>query len=315
MPLFKHVCLLALLLVLLPVRGQCAQGADLTGMWQDDVGGRYRIRQAGATVVWFDDRSPTVLNVFVGTIQGDVINGQWWDLPGGQALSSGNLSLRIDSLDRLVKTGSSITYGGSVITRVGANPLPDPATCRWAYVRIGDCTGNDVAVVQGAATPEPAQCTPPRAGKMIAISWDGVKQKNWGSSTPVTAYKGISAAACVEGQSPGFVYSCTCGGTVQLPPRGPAGGGGLCADPRTIGFMDEWLSRAVPTGEGTYRFDSWARTIGRNSSSTVEAVKGTPVDPYTWATRCDFLLSVADALDSTNLGNMGAYVRGRLAGR
>ena len=331
MPQPRFLCILACLLTLAPVSGEASQGFDLTGMWQDDVGGRYRIRQVGDTVAWLDERVSVVTNVFMGTIDGNALTGRWLDLPAGRSLGSGSLSLRIESNDRLVKTGSSTSYGGTVITRVGASSPPDPAACRWVFERIGDCTGNDIAVLQGVATPEPAQCVPARANNTIAISWDGVKQKNWGSSTPVTAYKKIGLASCVAGQSPGFIYSCTCGGTVQPSSGGGGGGGGgaggaggsgaggggdgVCGDPRTIGFMDEWLSRAVPTGGGSYRFDSWARWIGRNDASTVNAVAGSPVDPYTWATRCQYLWSVANGRDSTNLGNMGAYVQGRLAGR
>jgi hypothetical protein len=72
-----------------------------------------------------------------------------------------------------------------------------------------------------------------------------------------------------------------------------------CADPRTIGFMDEWLTRAVPVPAGNYRFDQFNQ----------------PVDPYTWATRCQYLWSIAPSMNSRNLGTMLDYVRRRLAGR
>ena len=60
-----------------------------------------------------DDRMPTVANIFTGAISGSTISGQWVDLPGGQLLASGLLTLRIESNDRIVKVSSSITYGGS----------------------------------------------------------------------------------------------------------------------------------------------------------------------------------------------------------
>ena len=110
---------LALLLIVTPAVCSTAQAYDLTGTWTDDVGGRYRIRQVGNTIAWYDDRSPVATNVFSGTINGSNINGQWWDVPGGQLMGSGSLWLRIDSNDRLVKTGSNPDYGGTVITRAG----------------------------------------------------------------------------------------------------------------------------------------------------------------------------------------------------
>ena len=115
-----------------------AQVYNLTGFWQDDIGGKYRLRQAGNTIGWFYDRSPNAVNVFVGTIGGSTITGQWVDLPGGQVQQLGTVSLRVESNDRLVKTGSTVNYAGVVITRVGAAPPPPPPSAS------GACTLNYV---------------------------------------------------------------------------------------------------------------------------------------------------------------------------
>ena len=101
--------------------------------------------------------------------------------------------------------------------------------------------------------------------------------------------------------------SATGPGPAQAAPAG-------CADPRTLGFMDEWLARAVPVPAGAYRFDNWGRIIGQNDSTRVRNINQ-PVDPYTWATRCDYLWSIAASMYSRNLGTMLNYVQGRLAGR
>ena len=405
-------CLLACLLITTPVLCQPAQKYDLTGMWRDDVGGQYRIRQAGGTVVWSDDRSPTVLNVFAGTIQGDAITGQWWDVPGSRLLGSGTLSLRIDSNDRLVITGSSIPYGGSVITRIGSGGGPGTGTpggggCTpvgtWNWK--GGATvvirsdGSQQALVNGSAAfngqwqslggglyrltwrengavdtlrlasdgmsmdgsnnfgdsvhvtcqtsrgeGQGAVCTPVgtwswKGGAVVRIHADGSQEAYTGSTRSFTGrweplgdrryrltWREHGAVDTLRLSPDGRIMDgsnnygdslhVTCqsssDGAVS---SGPASGGGGCADPRTIGFLDEWLARAIPTGQGSYRFDSWARWIGKNETSQVDSVHGLPVDPYTWATRCDYLWSVADKRDSTNLGNMGAWVRGRLAGR
>jgi hypothetical protein len=95
---------------------------DLTGFWEDDAGGKYQIRQTGNTVVWYDDRKPVAFNVFIGTIDGNnVLIGNWYDLPGGQAMNTGSISFRIESNDRLVKINSSVYYLGTVITRTGSS--------------------------------------------------------------------------------------------------------------------------------------------------------------------------------------------------
>jgi hypothetical protein len=130
---------LALLLILAPATCGAWQGGDLTGTWSDDAGGRYRIRQSGNTLVWFDDRGPVVMNVFTGTINGSSIEGQWWDVPGGQLLGSGRIWLSIESSDRIVKTNSSPDYGGTVITRVGGRAdAGGPGVCtpvgKWDWV-------------------------------------------------------------------------------------------------------------------------------------------------------------------------------------
>jgi hypothetical protein len=95
---------------------------DLSGFWEDDAGGKYQIRQVGNTVAWYNDRKPVVLNVFVGSIgDNNVLSGNWYDIPGGQAMNSGSISFRIESNDKLVKINSSVYYLGSVITRKGGS--------------------------------------------------------------------------------------------------------------------------------------------------------------------------------------------------
>jgi hypothetical protein len=88
-----------------------ARAADLTGLWQDDTGGGavYRIRQLGSAVYWSVDGTAagSYANVFVGTIDGATITGNWVDLPGSPNLGGGALTLRIDSPTHLVKVSES----------------------------------------------------------------------------------------------------------------------------------------------------------------------------------------------------------------
>ncbi len=94
--------------------------SQLTGYWQTDVGGCYQIRQNGNEIWWAGESSniQRPSNVFHGTIAGNMLTGQWCDLP-----SSANqgceqtLALRIENNNTLVKTASSAPYNGSTWTR------------------------------------------------------------------------------------------------------------------------------------------------------------------------------------------------------
>jgi hypothetical protein len=91
--------------------------SDLTGSWRDENGIIYCMRQVGNELFWKMDDRPRVQNVFHGTISGNKITGKWADVPGGRIMNSGNLVLRIESGNRIVKAGQSSDYFGSVWTR------------------------------------------------------------------------------------------------------------------------------------------------------------------------------------------------------
>lgn len=91
--------------------------AQLTGEWTDENGACYRIRQVGNVVYWNYEDLPRVENVFTGYLAKNILTGTWADLPGGQIMGSGTLSLRVESNNRMVKIAESDTYQGSVITR------------------------------------------------------------------------------------------------------------------------------------------------------------------------------------------------------
>src|SRR5690606_1123886 len=90
---------------------------DLTGLWRDDNGVPYSIRQVGTKIYWSMDGRPRVLNVFFGDLSGGMVSGEWIDLPGGELANSGKLTLRVETPDRLVKIEQSIIYGASILTR------------------------------------------------------------------------------------------------------------------------------------------------------------------------------------------------------
>jgi hypothetical protein len=118
---------LGLVAVLQLVAGNvAAQSFDLTGFWQDENGTPYTVRHVGSRVSWYMDGGARVKNVFVGTIAGTTITGEWFDLPSGEIRGGGQLALRVESNQRMVKVGESGHYGGSVLTRRGAIATAPP---------------------------------------------------------------------------------------------------------------------------------------------------------------------------------------------
>lgn len=92
---------------------------DLTGVWEDERGVRYWVRQIDTSVFWYMDKRPEVFNVFHGTVDGDSIQGKWADLPLGRIQRGGRLTLRVESSDRFVQVQSiPAIYTGSVWNRL-----------------------------------------------------------------------------------------------------------------------------------------------------------------------------------------------------
>jgi hypothetical protein len=128
------------------------QGLDLTGLWKDDTGGGaiYHVRQVGNRVYWIVDGTPmgSFVNLSYGEISGNTITGIWVDLPGSPSLGGGNLTLRIESNDRLVKVSSNPYYGaqawtrqGSTSTTGGAIPGSGSGGEIWRYESDGGWSG------------------------------------------------------------------------------------------------------------------------------------------------------------------------------
>ncbi len=108
--------------------------AQLTGYWQTDVGGCYQIRQDGNEVWWIGESAPNkrASIVFQGIVVGNILNGQWCDMPSHDRQNCGQgLSLRIENNDRMVKIGETISYSGSVWTRGGCSNCEFDLTGNW----------------------------------------------------------------------------------------------------------------------------------------------------------------------------------------
>lgn len=101
-----------------------AGSGDLSGLWVDDTrgGGIYRLRQIGNKLYWVVDAvsKQSFANAYLGEINGNIISGEWVDVPGSPTLSGGRLLLRIESNCKLVKVSSSNYYGAQVWTKQGS---------------------------------------------------------------------------------------------------------------------------------------------------------------------------------------------------
>jgi hypothetical protein len=115
----------------------------LTGAWQGSEGGVYYIRQVGDCVWWFGtdvhDIEPGLTdqsgfaNVASGRVDGDRIELEWADLPLGDTLGGGGLTLVYDAdkdqLTKVEQRGDWIPFGATTFTRIepGASPHASPS--------------------------------------------------------------------------------------------------------------------------------------------------------------------------------------------
>lgn len=181
------------------------QTFNLSGTWRTDFGGTYTIRQNGEKICWYYSDLPRVHNVFCGVIAGNTISGNWLDPPGGQLEQAGQLALRIESNDRMVKISSTGDYGGSTWTRGTPAPSAQAPSAQpgWERVGIGDCSGVDVGSSQGF-TPDNTKAS----AAPTAICWDGKTYNNRfaNSGTAWCTYKSVPAGQCSGGSNPGVIY-------------------------------------------------------------------------------------------------------------
>ena len=107
-------------------------------------------------------------------------------------------------------------------------------------------------------------------------------------------------------------WNGTCVGAITGSSGGGAATGGICADPRTLAIMDEWLTRANPPQNQqpgwSVRYEPWGRLVGSTPSTNL-TVSGSP---DTRMSRCDWLWYYAASFRSSNLGTLKEYVERRL---
>ena len=104
----------------------------LTGVWEANDEGIYYLREADDGRLWWfgtdvgRTTGRTFSNVAVGEIEGDVIRLEWADVPYGDWLNRGTLTLQV-SADGNTLTATSATggFGGTIWTRLPVCPSPE----------------------------------------------------------------------------------------------------------------------------------------------------------------------------------------------
>jgi hypothetical protein len=108
-------------------------GEDLTGPWGGNDGGVYYVRQIGNAVWWMGldgADGKNFSNVFHGTRVGNLITGEWSDVPRGGAASSGSLAIEVVQTPRgvaLRKREGTGGFGGTTWFRTKQRPTPAPS--------------------------------------------------------------------------------------------------------------------------------------------------------------------------------------------
>ena len=113
---------------------------ELTGAWSGNDGGTYYLRQVGDCVWWFGTElkdiesgltgQPGFSNVASGRVDGTHVEVEWADLPAGDTLGGGGLTLLyVEEDDQLLITEQRgewvVPYGATVLTRIEPNESPD----------------------------------------------------------------------------------------------------------------------------------------------------------------------------------------------
>lgn len=111
----------------MPIAGQVQQDSDfnaepmslnLIGIWSCDDGNKYYIRQIGNTLAWLgesSDRSRS--SIAFGRISGNTVTLSWMDVPKGDSMGSGSLTISLESNDKLTLIHETGGFSGTEWTR------------------------------------------------------------------------------------------------------------------------------------------------------------------------------------------------------
>jgi hypothetical protein len=79
----------------IPIKLKCLAG-NLTGAWEGNDGGLYRVHQKKNTITWVgmsSDHGDSWTHIFIGYRNGDEIKGEWADVNG--PMGEGKLTLHV----------------------------------------------------------------------------------------------------------------------------------------------------------------------------------------------------------------------------
>lgn len=105
-----------------PGQPQPRAAINLNGQWRANDGGTYTIRQSGSSISW-TGAGGNFRNTFNGQIKGNRIVGFWQDTASSQTQNSGQLALRIDSANRLVRISHTGAFTGSLWEKLQRQPF------------------------------------------------------------------------------------------------------------------------------------------------------------------------------------------------
>lgn len=95
---------------------------DMDGAWKCNDQGTYYIREVGGKIIWFGEGGlnskgkPSFANVAIGTRSGNTITVDWADVPKCGLKGKGQLRLKINNANEIVRTAGG-GFGGSKWTR------------------------------------------------------------------------------------------------------------------------------------------------------------------------------------------------------
>lgn len=92
---------------LTPAEGATISAGFSTGVWNANDRGKYYVRLDGNKLWWFGEGS-SFANVFQGEITGDIITGEWVDVPKNRTQNKGVLVLQkvnSNSFKKIFQTG------------------------------------------------------------------------------------------------------------------------------------------------------------------------------------------------------------------
>ena len=205
---------------------------DLSGRWIYGIGGSWSgkavVKQNGDRVrmllTWTPNSSPAPHYEVHATLSGRILKGKWWFQGGGgdeiqregdfyaEASSNGN-RIQVSNTE---DTGTpQHKWNSVVIVREGSTQQPAvpqhlrrvTTAGKWAFERVGDCSGHDVALVD-QNKPDERMCRP---GILTAVCWDGKDFQNRQLKSGGCSYKTAAPHTCRGGTNPGRMYRCDLG--------------------------------------------------------------------------------------------------------